>query len=296
MYSIYPTFFPAFQCKAGACKHTCCQTWEIDIDPDTEALYRNTPGPLGKELSQWMRTAEDGSTCFKLNEKGYCHFLRNDGLCRLILEKGENYLGNICTMHPRFYKYIGEDIELAGTGLCCERTCEQLQEVPGPLLFLMEGRDEPFSLSDLLCALGFEVSEEDTTFSPTLTLEAIQSMTSHLKQTEPIDDKWTQDLIFMQHHPDFVLQQGKDYLPKANNTYFQKLFQYIWYRQLDLADQIPMDTLRTYAAESTLFIFLTAANTEDPLRAAARWSEQIEYDTDNVEILLEQVTQDTQVS
>ena len=290
MYSIYPTFFPAFQCKAGACKHTCCQTWEIDIDPDTEKLYRSTPGPLGKELAQWMRTAEDGSTCFQLNEKGYCHFLRSDGLCRLILEKGENYLGNICTMHPRFYKYIGEDIELCGTGLCCERTCEQLQEETGPLLFLMEGRPDPFSLGDLLCALGFDYSKEETTFSPTLTIEALQSLISHLEQTEPIDDQWTVALTFMQHHRDFILQKGKNYLAHADMSYFQKLFQYIWYRQLDLVDQIPMDTLRDYAAESTLFIFLTAARTGDPLRAAAHWSEQMEYDTDNVGILLEQLT------
>ena len=290
MYTIYPTFFPAFQCKAGACKHTCCQTWEIDIDPDTEKLYRNTAGPLGKELSQWMRTAEDGSTCFKLNEKGYCHFLRSDGLCRLILEKGEKYLGNICTMHPRFYKYIGDDIELCGTGLCCERTCEQLQEEPGPLQFLMEGRDEPFSLAALLRALGLDVTEEDTTFSPALTVEAIQTMTTHLAQTEPINEQWTSDLHFIEHHPDFLLQQGKDYLAQADTTYFQKLFQYIWYRQLDLATHVPMDVLKAYAAESTFFIFLTAARSHNPLRAAARWSEQIEYDTENVDILLEQLT------
>ncbi len=289
MYSIYPTFFPAFQCKAGACRHTCCQTWEIDIDPDTEKLYQETPGPLGKELTQWMRTAEDGSTCFKLNEKGYCHFLRDDGLCRLILEKGEKYLGNICTMHPRFYKYIGDDIELCGTGLCCERTCEQLKEETGPLQFRMEGREDPFSFASLFCALGIDMSEEKTAFSPTLTKETIQSMISHLEPTEPINAQWTADLNFMKHHPDFLLQTGKNYLPQADMSYFQKLFQYIWYRQLDLAVDIPLELLKSYAEESTLYIFLQAALTNDPLRAAARWSEQMEYDTENVEILLGQV-------
>ena len=39
MLSIYPVFFPYFKCKADACSHTCCQIWEIDIDPDSEARY-----------------------------------------------------------------------------------------------------------------------------------------------------------------------------------------------------------------------------------------------------------------
>ena len=38
--TIFPTFFPDFRCKAGACRHTCCQTWEIDIDEDTKDYYQ----------------------------------------------------------------------------------------------------------------------------------------------------------------------------------------------------------------------------------------------------------------
>lgn len=288
MYTIYPTFFPQFQCKAGQCKHTCCQTWEIDIDPDTENLYRNTKGPLGKELTQWMKTSEDGSTCFKLNEKGYCHFLRKDGLCRLILEKGESYLGNICAMHPRFYKYIEEEMELCGTGLCCEKTCEQLRDTH-KLQFTAEGTTQVFSFDTLLQALGANVPKKDTLWSPSLSLSSISSMISHLEKTEPIDEEWTKHLSFMKHHREAVLDKGQWYQKEETLSYFQKLFQYIWYRQLDLCLSIPLETIKAYAEESTLFIYLESALTGNPLRAAARWSEQIEYDTDNVDILLEQL-------
>ena len=84
--TIFPTFFPDFRCKAGACRHTCCQTWEIDIDEDTKDYYQTLKSPLCQEIRQWMGTSEDGSTCFTLNEKGYCHFLNKAGLCRLVLE------------------------------------------------------------------------------------------------------------------------------------------------------------------------------------------------------------------
>lgn len=39
---------------------------------------------------------------FRLNEKGYCHFLNKAGLCRLVLELGEDALCDICREHPRF--------------------------------------------------------------------------------------------------------------------------------------------------------------------------------------------------
>lgn len=32
MISLIPDGFNDFHCKGGACKHTCCQVWIIDID------------------------------------------------------------------------------------------------------------------------------------------------------------------------------------------------------------------------------------------------------------------------
>lgn len=282
MYTIYPTIFPNFRCKAGSCKHTCCQTWEIDIDAETEEKYRNTKGPLGEELARWMRTAEDGSTCFTLNEKGYCHFLRPDGLCRLILEKGEDYLGNICTMHPRFYKYL-DDVELAGTGLCCERTCEQLFEIRGPLTFAIEGFEGIYDFPSLLAALGWDAPGELISFTPELTEENFSRILSAYEKTEPIDEAWTCRLAFLSHHKDAALDAARRY--DDPKQFFTNLYQYILYRELD--EDLPLDRLAAFAKDAATFIYIESALTHDPLRAAARWSEQIEYDTDNVALLLE---------
>lgn len=135
----FPTFFPSFACKADKCRHTCCQKWEIDIDEDTARKYRHTPGPLGDELRTWMTTGDEGSACFRLNDQGYCHFLNEKGLCRLILEMGPSSLCQICRDHPRFYKFTydsqrEEDVTLAGTGLACEETVEQLLAEQGEMV------------------------------------------------------------------------------------------------------------------------------------------------------------------
>lgn len=60
MLSIYPVFFPYFKCKADACSHTCCQIWEIDIDPDSEARYRSEKGLLAKNWPSGCRRVKTG--------------------------------------------------------------------------------------------------------------------------------------------------------------------------------------------------------------------------------------------
>ena len=200
--TIFPTFFPDFRCKAGACRHTCCQTWEIDIDEDTKDYYQTLKSPLCQELRQWMGTSEDGSTCFRLNEKGYCHFLNKAGLCRLVLELGEDALCDICREHPRFYKYPC-GAELSGTGLCCERTVE---EIAGhlPLTFELldpeaaEQKPMTVTFSQLMDELLLPLSEEECHFTLDLSPKAVSAMLDAMADTEPIDAAWTKDLSWMQ--------------------------------------------------------------------------------------------------
>ena len=43
-----PDYYPRFRCLAGACPHSCCEGWEIVIDPASAQRYRALPGPLGE--------------------------------------------------------------------------------------------------------------------------------------------------------------------------------------------------------------------------------------------------------
>lgn len=47
---IAPEGYDSFACIADRCQHTCCAGWEIDVDEDALAAYRQVQGPLG-ELS-----------------------------------------------------------------------------------------------------------------------------------------------------------------------------------------------------------------------------------------------------
>ena len=39
-----PDYYEAFHCLAGACPHTCCEKWEVVIDPETARRYGTVPG------------------------------------------------------------------------------------------------------------------------------------------------------------------------------------------------------------------------------------------------------------
>ena len=134
-----PSYYPLFQCTAASCRHSCCIGWEIDIDPQSAALYQSVSGLMGQELRR--KIAWENPPHFRLTEDGRCPFLNEKGLCRLILEKGEGVLCQICAQHPRFHNRYGPLLE-SGLGLCCEEA-GRLLFTHAPALLEEETPEEP---------------------------------------------------------------------------------------------------------------------------------------------------------
>jgi len=287
MISILPEFFNDFHCKADQCSHTCCQVWEIDIDEDTADYYGSLPGPLGEKIRRSM--AKDGDTWhFTLNERGYCHLLDDKGLCTIIKELGEDALCDICTVHPRFFTYV-DDYILCGVGLCCEETCELISQLAGPLHFMDEDTGTPLLFATLLEGMGLAMPEEELHFVPAPDAGCYHKLLARLAGTEPIDQAWTDRLQELLARVPEIVKAAEAYKSSCDATLFDRLYQYIFYRQLDKADTYGMRTLAEYARESTEYVYLESALTHNPREAMHRWSEQIEYDTENVDFLCNDV-------
>ena len=60
----------------------------------------------------------------------------------------------------------------------------------------------------------------------------------------------------------------------------------ILYRQIEKADVYSFNELTDFAGLNTEFILYEYIRTENLAESLRSWSEQIEYDTDNVELLL----------
>lgn len=148
MKQIYPSYYPNFQCIAGACTDSCCIGWEIGIDEETLEKYHSFSGALGEQVRRGLEEKE-GAAYFRL-KNGRCPMLTGENLCRLILEEGEGVLCEICREHPRFHNRFGEKKE-SGLGLCCEAAARLILEEKSPLSLLEseidEENDNAFSLS-----------------------------------------------------------------------------------------------------------------------------------------------------
>lgn len=265
MTELRPDFYGEFSCKASACSHTCCRGWEIDIDGDTARYYLSLDGSLGYELREALLF--NGETySFKLTGDGRCPFLRGDGLCRLILELGEDALSDICALHPRFFLNFS-GFELCGLGLACEKAAELLLSGRGRLGFLTEsGRS--LSLDDIF--------DQKISAEPTLTEEEREKVIAKYALCEPIDDRWESELRELSKRP----------LPKSyDREAFERMTDYILFRRLEDLEEYGPQKLLLFAREAgELVLFLSEkAGLCEALR---RWSEETEYSTENVRILM----------
>ena len=118
MKTVMPDCCRDFACLAGACCHSCCLGWEIDIDGASLARYRAATGAMGQRLRAAIDEA-GGAAHFRLTPEERCPFLNRDNLCDLIIELGKDSLCQICADHPRFYHAFSDRTEV-GFGLCCE--------------------------------------------------------------------------------------------------------------------------------------------------------------------------------
>ncbi len=280
--TVYPDFYPRFACRAGACKHSCCRGWEIDVDADSRRLYEAVPGPLGEKLRASL-AGEGEDAHFLLTQDERCPFLQSDGLCELICKLGEEALCDICAEHPRFYLELGEHM-LCGLGLSCEAACALLLADAGPLRFVAEESGETLSLSRLLGQ-----PEASFSFSPRPEPDRLKQMLALFSRTEPIDAAWPKLLRQLEGALSELTEAACARLGVCSGAVYDRIGGYILYRQLDRLPEYGLDTLRSYAALCVDFVFLCETFSGDLAESLRRWSEQIEYSTDNPELLLRAV-------
>ena len=111
-----PSYYDDFRCIAGRCPDSCCKEWDVDVDEEAAAFYRGLPGPLGDRLRQVLRHT-DGGTVMTIQD-GRCPMWREDGLCRIQAELGEDALCYVCSQFPRLRHDYGDFVEL-GLELSC---------------------------------------------------------------------------------------------------------------------------------------------------------------------------------
>ena len=226
-----PTYYKNFKCIADRCEHSCCIGWEIDIDEVTLEKYQKLNSGYGVAIRDSISMKD--TPHFRLCEGDRCPHLDERGLCKIILNVGEDYLSHICREHPRFYNFTS--VAEVGVGISCPEaarlvlssadfaTMEEVGEVdaePDDVHF--DGRAERTRVYTIL-------QENDYT-------SALAQMHRVYSIDVGEDDRWLKILGSLEYldaaHKELFLQFSSVLRPsgKKNAEYLKRFLAYLIYR------------------------------------------------------------------
>ncbi|BCX16443.1 MAG: hypothetical protein KatS3mg117_0125 [Geminicoccaceae bacterium] len=140
---IQPRYMADFACLADACPNTCCKGWTIEVDPGTAERWRRHADPAHRArlTTALVERRDPGApvrTVMRLGSNGCCTLLREDGLCSVHAEFGEDWLAESCRNYPRLETGTGSLRHRAGSIGCVEVARRVLGE-PDALTEASEG-------------------------------------------------------------------------------------------------------------------------------------------------------------
>lgn len=324
MLYIKPAFYDKFKCIADKCTDSCCVGWEIAVDNETMDIYNNMNTAFGCKIRENIAENEDDTYSFKLLEDERCPFLTENNLCDIILNCGEDNICYICKEHPRFYNDFQEVTEY-GLGLCCEEVVRLLLENDEPLEFVAFNNEDEFFVVDESEKENynklFNVRNEffrilRTTETYNKKIEKIISVAENFydekikllsdneileiyEKTETINTEWTEYLEELKKNKVKIFEKEKPFDEASNgDNKYSKLLSYIIFRHLlktvfsDIAD---FYRYLSFCISSVRFIKLCDIKTYiekgsvsevDRINNVKRWSKQIEYSEENIDLLV----------
>ena len=298
MVTVYPDYYPNFRCIAGACKHSCCIGWEIDIDQDSLAKYKSLPGPLGERLQH--NISKDDPPHFVLGEGERCPFLNENNLCDLILAGGEQLLCQICDDHPRFRNFLPGYTEI-GLGLCCEGAAALILEQQHPVALVICGdnadlEEDAQALLALRCRiLGLA---QDRSRSLDARCDDVLRLCQACEPGHPAD--WADVFLEMERLDqawtpmmEKMAAEGKNApIPTVSEVEWEQLLVYFLYRHVltawedgDVGSKVGFAVLSVRLLRCLKGLYPQVALAE----LARMYSAEVEYSTENLDVIFEEL-------
>ncbi len=302
MKEIFPNYYDTFSCVAGACKHSCCIGWEIDIDESTMAFYESMDTEMGRRI---RKNIEGEPPHFILGVGDRCPFLNDKGLCDIICDCGEDALCDICHLHPRFRNFYSDFAE-TGLGLCCEEAARIVLSEQEPFVValpenvILSEEEELFFarrqaifnvLQDRSKTIKerFFVLAEACNISLNVSLEALCKMYASL---ERLDENWTKTLENLQDFcfDDSIFEEPAFQLPLeqlAVHFVFRHLTDAMW--DGEYSTRVRFAVLSCYvigALWAQKKQVSGAIDLADMVEFVRMYSAEVEYSEENLEVLL----------
>ena len=290
-----PSYYKNFKCIADKCLHSCCIGWEIDIDGETLRRYDSLSDGYSEIIKKSI--SRDDTPHFLLAENDRCPHLNECGLCKIIINLGEDHLSEICKEHPRFYNTTSLGLEV-GLGASCEEAARIILNADDYSIVEI-GKAEKLSLPDYNAHEESQkaykiLSKRDTPLDERIkTLE--ESLDLNIRNIS--DAEWQELLNSLEyldekHKELFACYSSLAELDKKFDAPLERALAYFIYRHCGKAtDEYE------FRASVGLSIFLTnlvrsvakklqIRDTDELSEVFRIVSEEIEYSEDNTENIL----------
>ncbi len=288
-----PSYYKSFVCIADKCEHSCCIGWEIDIDGGTLEKYKGLKTGYGTAITESVST--EGNPHFRLCAGDRCPHLDENGLCKIILNLGEDWLCGICREHPRFYNYTG--LAEVGLGMSCREAARLILSSPdydvfeeiGELdaaedAFLFDGRAERERVYKIL-------KDKSTDYKSVL-----ERIYREYGIEQGDDREWLAVIESLEYlddtHKELFMSYSSAKRPSVGEEYLERALAYFVYRHCteaydkeDFCVRLAFCLLLERLLAS-LMCYRGAETLEKVAVLASIVSEEIEYSEDNTEALM----------
>ena len=288
-----PSYYKKFKCIADKCEHSCCIGWEIDIDEETLEKYEKLENGYAHTVRESI--SFDETPHFKLCDNERCPHLDGRGLCKIIINAGEDYLCDICREHPRFYNFTS--VCEVGIGMSCIEAARIILRSPD--YDVLEQIGEIDALEDEISFDGRAQRDKiysilkDTSLPYGIRLDKI---CRRYGISTPEDSRYLEILGSLEYldegHKELFLNYSNTRRPEGEEEYLERFLAYLVYRHTTEAfDEEDFCTRLSFCLFcERLFASLvcyTGAKDENELVSLARIiSEEIEYSEDNTTALM----------
>lgn len=187
--------YDTFRCIADQCPFHCCQEWRIGVDEKTlhkwEGLKLNrieSDKEKQPEISLCSCVKkEEAGGCIILDQDKQCQFLNKKKLCRVVLELGEDFLSETCTVFPRQINKFEDRVEYA-LDAGCPAVVDLLNQNLESVYLSTEGeytKSELYLIRELILTM---IQDEDYTLSERM-LMTFYILLDFLEETSLTEEK-----------------------------------------------------------------------------------------------------------
>lgn len=288
-----PTYYKNFKCIADRCEHSCCIGWEIDIDADTLAKYKTLKGGYGATIMDSI-SMED-TPHFRLVAGERCPHLDECGLCKIILNVGEEYLSDICREHPRFYNFTS--VAEVGLGMSCPEAARLILSSPNFGEFEEIGEVDAVA-DDVLFDGHAARGEVYTLLENNDYTAALKNIYNSYSIDAGNDNQWLQILDSLEYlnadHKALFMQYSSKIRPEGGekDEYLKRFLAYLIYRHCteaidedDFAVRLSFCLFCERLFASLIYV-QKAETLQEVATLASIISEEIEYSDDNTWALM----------